>query len=69
MLTDDPNLRQKLSETKERLVREFEATAASSVHDCFDRAVCGLVTQARIADFLPVLAERHARNCVDRAAP
>ena len=68
MITEDPKVRQQLSATKERLVREFGATTAGRVAECFDRAVRGIVVHARIGEFLPLLAERHTRDCVDEAS-
>jgi hypothetical protein len=68
MITDDPNVRQKLGATRKRLAGEFEATAAGSVAKCFERAVGAVVTNARIAEFLPMLVERHTRDCLDGPA-
>ena len=64
MITDDPQVREKLQGAKERLAREF-GDADANVSECFDRVVAELVAVARVPDFLPVLADRYARNCIE----
>jgi len=67
VITEDPDVRKKLGATKDRLRREL-AAAGNTVPECFDRAVQELAAQAQIAEFLPALAERRTRLCVDETA-
>ena len=55
-----------LKGTLERLVREFPDHPRARVTACFDRVVKELLAEARILDFVPLLAYRLARGCVGR---
>jgi len=49
---------------KERLANEFADRPRAGVASCFDNVTKGLLAEARILDFVPLLAYRLARGCV-----
>jgi hypothetical protein len=55
-----------LNGMKERLLNEFADRSSTSVGACFDDVTKGLLAEARILDFVPLLAYRLARGCVAR---
>jgi hypothetical protein len=62
----NPHTDSALNGMKERLVNEFADRSADSVAACFDNVTKELLVEARILDFVPLLAYRLARGCVAR---
>ena len=61
----NPHLDNALNGTKERLTHEFAHLSRATVIACFDSVVKDLLAQARILDFVPLLAYRLARGRVE----
>jgi len=55
-----------LNGMKERLANEFADRPPAEVAACFDNVTKDLLAEARILDFVPLLAYRLARGCVAR---
>jgi hypothetical protein len=55
-----------LNGMKERLANEFADRPRAGVAACFDNVTKDLLVEARILDFVPLLAYRLARGCVAR---
>ena len=55
-----------LNGMKERLANEFADRPRAGVAACFDNVTKDLLAEARILDFVPLLAYRLARGCVAR---
>jgi len=51
---------------KERLANEFADRPRAGVAACFDNVSKDLLAEARILDFVPLLAYRLARGCIAR---
>jgi hypothetical protein len=58
-----------LNGMRERLASEFADRPREAVLACFDRVVKELLAEARILDFVPLLAYRLARGRVDQLEP
>jgi hypothetical protein len=55
-----------LNGMKERLASEFADRPSADVAACFDNVTRDLLAEARILDFVPLLAYRLARRCAAR---
>jgi len=58
----DEMFEKRLQQAEVDLVREFSAVDPELVHREFERIATDLLANAKVTDFVPVLARRHARD-------
>ena len=64
----DDTFEKRLQQAEVEIAREFEALDRDVVHREFERITQDLLRNARVPDFIPVLAHRHVREAL-RAVP
>ena len=62
MTVHDLRLKQRLDLVRQNLERDFPAVPPKKLEDRLARVVSQLVADARVLDFVPVLAERFTRD-------
>jgi hypothetical protein len=62
MATNDPRLEKRLALVRENLEREFPSVPAKELNEGFSSVVSQLLADARVLEFVPVLAARYTRE-------
>jgi Protein of unknown function (DUF3562) len=58
----DAKFEKRMKQAETDVAREFSALAPEVVHEEFERVARDLLREARVTDFVPVLARRHVRD-------
>jgi hypothetical protein len=66
MATPDAQLTNRLALVRQGLAREFPSVPEKELDDDFSEVVSQLLADARVLDFVPVLARRYTRDRIQR---